>query len=127
MSPRILPATFCRPVRLRVLPPAGEFGAVGASALAMRDDAVFEVLDGGVEVATLRVAAAAPGLFVVDAVARLELAARRLGWRVRPRDPDPDLLALFELAGLPLEPRREAERREQPGVEEVVQADQPPA
>ena len=93
----------------------------------MRDDAVFDVLDGCVEVATLRVSGSTPRLFVVDAVARLELAARRLGWRVRPRHPDPELLALFELAGLPLDPWRQPERLEQPGIEEVVQPHEPPA
>lgn len=44
-----------------------------------------------------------PGLTAVDALARLELAARRAGGRIRLRDPDPALRALLDLVGLRFE------------------------
>lgn len=84
-----------------------------------------EIRDGDVTVATVRIDGAVPGLFVVDVVARLALAARRLGWSVRVTDAD--TCALLALAGLGPEERRQPERREQPQVEEVVQLDEPPA
>lgn len=83
-----------------------------------------EIRDGDATVATVRIDGAVPGLFVVDVVARLELAARRLGWSVRVTDPATcELLALAGLA----EERRQPECREQPRVEEVVQLHEPPA
>jgi ABC-type transporter Mla MlaB component len=49
----------------------------------------------------------------IDALARLQLAARRRGFELRLRDPPEDLVCLLELTGLSevlrLEPRREAE------------------
>jgi hypothetical protein len=68
----------------------------------------------------------------VDALARLQLAARRLGWELRPRNPLPELVELIDLAGLMevlgLEPGREPEEREQPvDIEEGVQRGDPPA
>ena len=74
----------------------------------------------------------APDLPLVDALARLQLAARRLGWEVRLVDPCPQLCQLLHLVGLadvvalPLEPDREAEGGEQLGVEEVVPPGDPP-
>ena len=65
----------------------------------------------------------------VDALARLELAARRRGWSVRLRDVRDDLAGLLDLVGLTgassapglaLEAGREPEGREQLGVQEVV-------
>ncbi|MFF4043664.1 STAS domain-containing protein [Streptomyces sp. NPDC001816] len=67
-----------------------------------------------------------PGLAVVDLLARLELAARRAGGRIRLRDPDPALHALLDLVGLRFQMEGEAEQREPPlGVEEEVEPGQP--
>jgi ABC-type transporter Mla MlaB component len=69
---------------------------------------------------------------VVDALARLQLAARRRGCRLRlhnaPRELD-ELVELMGLAGvLVVEPRRQAEQREEGlGVEEERELDEPPA
>jgi hypothetical protein len=89
--------------------------------------AVVRVEDGDVTVATIRIDGDVPHLFVVDAFARLTLAARRLGWSCRLAEASPELGEVAALLGL--EEGRQAERREQPAVEveEVVQADQPPA
>jgi anti-anti-sigma regulatory factor len=62
-------------------------------------------------------------LATVDALARLQLAARRQGLELRLRGPQRELRELIELAGLTavlgVEPRREAEeRKERLGVEE---------
>jgi hypothetical protein len=70
-----------------------------------------------------------PNLVTVDALARLQLTARRLGHRVRLRHASRELQELLALvglrdvvplcAGLPLEPRGQPEEREQSrGVEE---------
>ncbi|MEV0177997.1 STAS domain-containing protein [Streptomyces sp. NPDC050625] len=53
-----------------------------------------------------------PGLGVVDLLARLELAARRAGGRIRLRDADPALHALLHLVGLRFEVEGQAEQRE---------------
>ncbi|UXY29515.1 STAS domain-containing protein [Streptomyces sp. HUAS TT20] len=53
-----------------------------------------------------------PGLGVVDLLARLELAARRAGGRIRLRDADPALPALLDLVGLRFEVEGQAEQRE---------------
>lgn len=67
-----------------------------------------------------------PGLRVVDLLARLELAARRAGGRIRLRDPDPALHALLDLVGLRFEMEGQAEQREPPlRVEEEVEPGQP--
>jgi hypothetical protein len=56
-------------------------------------------------------------LAIVDALARLQVAARRSGYEVAVTDAPPDLLELIELAGLcevlGVEPLREPEEREQ--------------
>ena len=72
-----------------------------------------------------------PDLALVDALARLQLAARRLGLSVHVQSPGPRLTELLDLVGLTdvlveapgsgVEPGREPERREQLGIEEVVQ------
>jgi len=74
-----------------------------------------------------------PDLSTVNALARLQLAAKRLGWTVRLRNPTVELCSLLEflglsdvLASLPLEPGGEPEGGEQLGVEEVVEAGDPP-
>ena len=73
-------------------------------------------------------------LTLVDALARLQLAARRFGCSIRVHGTGPDLGALLELVGLAdvlpaperpeclrLELAREAEGFEELGVEEVVE------
>jgi ABC-type transporter Mla MlaB component len=73
-------------------------------------------------------------LAVVDALARLQLAARRLGCSIRLRNANAELRALLDLVGLadvvpdavlPLEAPREAEGGKQLGVEEMVQPGDP--
>jgi gamma-glutamyl:cysteine ligase YbdK (ATP-grasp superfamily) len=68
----------------------------------------------------------------LDLLARLEVAARRLGIEVRLLDVSPELRELVAFAGLTgalgLEPRRESEQREEAlGVEEEGQLDDPAA
>lgn len=62
-------------------------------------------------------------LGIVDALARLQLAARRSGYEIAVTDAPSDLIELIELAGLcdvlGVEPLRQPEQREQRlGVEE---------
>ncbi|APY86716.1 STAS domain-containing protein [Streptomyces alfalfae] len=71
-------------------------------------------------------------LATVDAIARLQLAARRAGRRIRLRNPAPALLALLglvgltELLGLVVEMERHPEEGEPPlGVQEAVEAGDP--
>ncbi len=77
-----------------------------------------------------------PDLGLVDEVARLQLAARRLGCSIWLRHACPDLVLLLDLAGLrdvvgpgrrPLQVVGEAEGGEEAGVEEVVMPDDPVA
>ena len=70
-------------------------------------------------------------LGVIDSLASLQLAARRLGWAVRVDNPCPTLLGLIELVGLGdvlvrRQVRGETELGEQLRVEEVVQPGDPP-
>ncbi|WP_159050131.1 STAS domain-containing protein [Streptomyces sp. MMG1533] len=67
-----------------------------------------------------------PGLGTVDLLARLELAARRAGGRIRLRDADPGLHALLDLVGLRFEMEGQPEQRE-PAlcVEEAVEPGDP--
>jgi hypothetical protein len=71
-----------------------------------------------------------PDLALMDALARLQLAARRLGWSIRLRNPTEELCLLLDLVGLvgvlPLETGGETEGGEQLGIEEVVQPRDPP-
>lgn len=80
--------------------------------------------------------AGAPDVDFVEALARLELAARRLGLAVHVTHRCDELAALLDLTGLAgvvggsglrLEADRQAERGEQLGVEEVVPPDDAPA
>lgn len=83
---------------------------------------------GGAEVSSWPLAGSRPlDLSVVDDLARLGLAARRLGYAIRLRRPCPVLLELLDLAGLRLEAVGEAEGGEQRRVEEVVMPDDPVA
>jgi hypothetical protein len=97
----------------------------------------------GVEVASWPLAGrCAPDLEVVDELAWLQLAARRLGCSIRLRRACPELWGLLELVGLAevvpgvglgletgaavgLEAGGEAEDGEQVGVEEMVEPDDP--
>jgi hypothetical protein len=68
------------------------------------------------------------GLEIVDALARLQLAALRAGYRIEVKDAPDDLVELVELAGLDevlgVEPRRQPEQREERlGVEEERELD----
>lgn len=101
-------------------------------------EAVVQVVDGDVVVAAFPLAAVArPDLGVVDRLARLQLAARRLGCSIRLRNPGEELCGLLELAGLddvvpaspvlPLEPGGETEGTEELGVQEVVPPRDAPA
>ncbi len=65
-------------------------------------------------------------LGVADRLARLQLAAGRVGLRVELRDAIVELLQLLDLVGL-LEVLGQAEGGEEGGVEEVVMADDPVA
>lgn len=68
-----------------------------------------------------------PGLGHVDLLARLALAARRAGGRIRLRAPDPALCLLLDLTGLRLEAEGQTEQREPAlGVEEAVESGDPP-
>ncbi|MFI5793344.1 STAS domain-containing protein [Streptomyces sp. NPDC051677] len=53
-----------------------------------------------------------PGLAAVELLARLQLAARRAGGRIRLRAPDPALRALLDLVGVPVEVEGEVEEGE---------------
>jgi hypothetical protein len=73
-----------------------------------------------------------PDLNTVDALARLQLHARRIGWEIRLRQLTPELLSILDLVGLAdvvgatssaLEPSGQAEGGERLGVEEVVPLD----
>lgn len=97
--------------------------------------AVVLVVD-GVEVVLGFVTGVRPDLAVVDALARLQLVARRLGGSIRLRDPPAELGELLDLVGLAdvvgvapavlaLQPGGQAEGGEQLGVEEVVDAGDP--
>ena len=69
-------------------------------------------------------------LGTIDALARLQLAARRVGLELRLRYAPDELLELIELAGLTealrVEPRRQAEQREDAlGVQEERELNEP--
>ena len=68
-----------------------------------------------------------PDLSMVDELARLQLAARRMGCSIRLHQACPSLADLLDLVGLGVEVGREAEGREQVRVEKVVMPDDPVA
>jgi hypothetical protein len=92
-------------------------------------DAVVLVVHGDAEMVVGRLTGARPDLALVDALSRLQLAARRLGCAIRLDGASRDLRDILELTGLAgrlgVEPRREAEGSEQLGVQEVVDAGDP--
>jgi hypothetical protein len=101
-----------------------------------RDAAATVVLvRGATEVASWPLAGRGrPGMAVVDELARLQLAARRLGCSIRLRDACMELCELLDLCGLAevVAPAAglgqaggEAEGGEQVGVDEVVVPDDP--
>ena len=85
---------------------------------------VVLVAEDGSDVVVVRVGARAD-LALVDALAHAALAARRCGLTLRLRDVSDELRGLLELVGLAgvlaLEPRGEAELREELRIEEVVE------
>jgi hypothetical protein len=99
--------------------------------------AVVLLRAGDVEMVVGRVAGLRPDLVLVEAVARLQLAARRLGCSILLRHPCPEVRELFDLVGLAdlvavapglaLETGREAEGGEKLGIEEVVEPTDPSA
>ncbi|MBA2949005.1 STAS domain-containing protein [Streptomyces himalayensis] len=110
-APLVLPGTVCRAETDRLC------ADVRAQLLATGADVV--VCDAA--------ALATPGLAAVDLLARLELAARRAGGRIRIRNPTPRLRELLQLAGLRLEMERHPEQREPPRrVQEAVEPGDPP-
>ncbi|MFF9086816.1 STAS domain-containing protein [Streptomyces sp. NPDC014991] len=67
-----------------------------------------------------------PGLTAVDLLARLELAARRAGGRIRLRGAGPALHALLDLVGLRFQVEGQPEQGEPAlGVEEAVETGDP--
>ena len=85
----------------------------------------------GTEKVVGELGACCPDLALVDALARLQLAARRRGQLMRLRDPTDELCGLLDLVGLSdalgVEPRRQAELGEVLRPDEVVQPRDPPA
>jgi hypothetical protein len=89
------------------------------------------VVAGDVEVIVLPLDGLRPDLALVDALARLQVAARRRGRSLELREPCRELCELLELVGLAdvivaqagsaVEAEREAEGGEELGVQEVVQ------
>jgi hypothetical protein len=68
-----------------------------------------------------------PDLDAVEVLARVALAAHRLGCAMRLRHADPDLVGLLALVGLTREVVGEPEDGEEVGAEEVVVPDDPVA
>jgi STAS domain len=97
-----------------------------------RPATVVVVVDAATELPIGRLDPRSGDLALVDALARLQLAAQRRGWRIRiDGTPPPQLGALLALCGLDrvlgLEPRRQPELGEQLGEDVVVQRrDVPP-
>ena len=86
----------------------------------------------GADVALCDVAALPADAAAVDALARIQLSARRMGRRLEVRGAADDLLALLAFVGvagaLGIEPWRQAEEREERlGVEEERELGDPPA
>jgi ABC-type transporter Mla MlaB component len=83
------------------------------------------------EAVVVVVRAARADLSSVDLLARLQLAARRMGWTISLCDATDDVRELLEFVGLSdvlaLEARRQPEERVELGVQEVVQPGDPPA
>jgi anti-anti-sigma regulatory factor len=95
----------------------------------MRHDVVL-IVDANTDEVLGHVDARSADLALVEALARLQLGARRRGERLRLRNVSDELRALLELVGLDqvlaVEARRQPELREQLRVDEVVQPGDPP-
>jgi hypothetical protein len=97
-----------------------------------RPATVMVVLPDATELPVGRLDARRADLALIDALARLALAAQRRGWRIRiDGTPPPQLGALLALCGLDrvlgLEPQGQPELREELGEDVVVQRrDLPP-
>ncbi|WP_445150583.1 hypothetical protein [Baekduia sp. Peel2402] len=98
-----------------------------------RPATVMVVVDATTELPVGRLDTRQGDLVLVDALARLALAAQRRGWRIRiDGTPPPQLGALLALCGLDrvlglVEPQRQPELGEQLGEDVVVQSgDLPP-
>jgi hypothetical protein len=96
--------------------------------MATADDSrtrVILVSADGTEVEVGRLPERDPDLAQVDALARLQLAARRRGWTLRVRGATDELRGLLELVGLAgvlrLEGGRQVERGEHVRADEVVE------
>ena len=94
-----------------------------------RPATVVLVVKNGTEMAVGRLDTRRPDLPLVDALARIQLTARRHACRVCLRGISEELRGLLDLVGLAdvlsLELRREAELGKQVGVEEVVEPGDP--
>ena len=90
---------------------------------------VVLVVAEGVEIVVGRLAGRRADVVLVDVLARLQLAARRLGCSIRLRDASAELSELLALVGLDLRLQvvGETECCEQGGVDEVVEPDDPTA
>jgi ABC-type transporter Mla MlaB component len=103
-----------------------------ADAAALCERARSELERSGAEVLVCDVAGLThPDAGTIETLARLQLTARRLGRRVRLRDPSRELRELLDLFGLAdvlrVEPGRQPEEREEPlRVEERVEMGDPP-
>jgi hypothetical protein len=86
---------------------------------------VVAVMDDGSETVLGRIGVQCADVELVDALVRLQLAARRSGWRVCVRDVPDGLRCLLDLVGLAevlrVEPGRQPEVGEELRVDEVVQ------
>jgi hypothetical protein len=98
--------------------------------------AILVLVDGTAEMVVGRIVDARPGLVLVNALARLQLAARRRGCAIRLREVCPELYELLGFAGLSgavdsqvlvVESRGQTEGREELGVEEIRDRDDPSA
>jgi hypothetical protein len=95
-----------------------------------RSTTLVVVDEQGGETLVAHLDASCPDLVLIDVLARVHLATRRGGMGLRIRDASSELRELIELCGLScvlaVEARGQPELREELGVEEVVQAADPP-
>ena len=131
--PRPRPMSYTHPAGLpivdamtpAVLVLAGPVTRDEVTALSDEIRALLRTTGGGVVVCDVA-GLGPPGLGTVDLLARLQLAARRAGGRIRLRDPDPGLHALLDLVGLRFEVEGQAEQGEPAlGVQEEVEPGEP--
>lgn len=124
------------PPDARVEADGGAIASDDLPGVAARFERLLERSDVGVIVCDVAALDADAG--AIDALARLQLTARRTGRRIRFRQASPELQALLVFLGLrealgvcpdlPVEPERQAEQREQAcGVQERVEPDDPAA